>query len=210
MIFPVVNRAYVVRRKWDLACDGIKSDGLCDFTTRTLWLDADLLVETMADVLRHEHVHAWEAEVGKTRDDEDHANFISAISDSFDTHFEEQGGLKALLAIPIEGNRPSRSGPAKQQSMNVRDRIECGRCGAQVMVGSIASGKPQTMAEVNFKVVERGCQCPVCDAVQVWDEKCTETGLPLGEFHNVRLLVGKEASDWLVQHPEIHAPYNAA
>lgn len=207
MVFQIGTRQYVVRRKWALSCDGIPSDGLCDFTTRALWVDGDLPEEVIADVLRHEHIHAWEKEVGTPRTDEDRANFFSTVGDAFESQFVLQGALEALLNIRIEGPRPGRQEDGLTRFSRATDRIECGRCHAQVMVGSIATTAPRD-SKAGFNVVERGCQCPVCDAIQTWEEKCTEGGVPLGEFYNVKILVGKEASEWIETHSQVFSPYN--
>lgn len=207
MQFTIGTRVYHVRRKWDLSCDGEKCEGLCDYSRRLLWLDGELLEDTIIDTLRHEHVHAWEAEVGATRTTEDRANFISTVSAAFDAEFANQGGLDALLAVPIEGLRPSKQNAPPLRSLTICDRIECGRCFTPVMAGSIYTSEPHISGSTGVRMVHRGMQCPVCDTVQVWQERCSEDGIPLGEFYHARILTGAEAAEWVVAHP-VHAPYN--
>lgn len=205
------TRFYTVRRKWELACDGERCDGLCAYSTRTLWLDADLAPEIAESTLRHELVHAYESELGAPHTEEDRANFTSTVSEAFEYEFEQQGGRDALAEIPIEGLRPTtRKTPPAMNSRNMADRIECGRCGTQIMVGSIFTGPAELVDSVGFHMVARGCQCPVCDAVQTWRERSTEAGLPLGEFYGAKLLTGAEAEAWAAEHRELHCPYNAA
>jgi hypothetical protein len=120
MHFTIGTRQYLVKRRWKLTCDGETADGLCDFTSRTIWLDADLRPDVIVGVLRHEHVHAWEAEVGRTQSDEDRANFISTVSEAFEYEFDAQGGLAALTELPISGNRG-----AAPKAQPVRPMGEC-------------------------------------------------------------------------------------
>jgi hypothetical protein len=213
MQFSIGTRIYVIRRRWSLRCQGEDLEGLCDSSTRTIWLDGELGAESIIDVLRHEHAHAWQFEVGTPGNDEDQANFSATVSDAFDQQFTDQGGLEALLGVTIEGLRPrglDGGGVQPRGTFNITDRIECGRCHAQVMVGSIASSSPRLHEAAGFFMLDRGCVCPVCEAVQAWSERCTPDGLPLGEFFNPRILTGPEAGDWLRAHPNVSREYNVA
>jgi hypothetical protein len=126
MHFTIGTRQYLVKRRWKLTCDGETADGLCDFTSRTIWLDADLRPDVIVGVLRHEHVHAWEAEVGRTQSDEDRANFISTVSEAFEYEFDAQGGLAALTELPISGNRGAapKAQPVRPMGMSVVGQFE--------------------------------------------------------------------------------------
>jgi hypothetical protein len=111
MIFNIGPWRYVVRRRWGLTCDGGRCDGLCACSTRTIWLDGQLREDIMEGVLRHEHVHAWENEVGTPRTSEDRACFVATVSAAFQKEYTEQGGFESLLQIPIEGLDPSAATP---------------------------------------------------------------------------------------------------
>jgi hypothetical protein len=105
MIFSVGTRRYVVRRLWKLSCEGEFLQGLCDWTTRTIWIDGSLALDVAISTLRHEHIHAWEFEVGTPSNQEDRANFGATVGDAFDHEFAQQGGRDRFHEIPIEGKR---------------------------------------------------------------------------------------------------------
>jgi hypothetical protein len=209
MHFRIGTHVYNVRRKWDLRQNGQKADGLCDSTTKTIWLDADLFPTEILPVLRHEHVHAWQFETATPSTFEEQATFSATVGDAFDEEFGAQGGLDALIALPVDGLRGERRAPV-QQRLDIPDRIQCGRCGAEIMAGSIHSGAPTLIESVAIMAIERGCACPVCDAVQTWLERCTPDGVPLGGFLRPKLLSGEAAREWLSAHPELPSPYNVA
>jgi hypothetical protein len=208
MQFRIGNIVYTVRRKWELKHNGERMDGLCDSTNKLIWLDGEMTGDEVLPILRHEHTHAWAYEVGQPRTFEDLACFAATVADAFDAEFAEQGGIESLMAIPLEGLRPGARKQIEARPLNICDRIECGRCGATIMVGSIFTGTPRVIDSINFVAVDRGCQCPVCDAVQVWSERSTSEGIPIGEFFNAKLLEGDEAREWAEQHRELHSPYN--
>jgi hypothetical protein len=212
MQFHIGTRVYLVKRRWNLTVDNERLDGLCDSSTRTIWLDGDLTEEILVDVLRHEHTHCWEFEVGTPRTPEDRANFTSTVSAAFDAEFAAGGGLPALLAMPIDGTRgkPKTDGGNPMNYRAAYDRVVCGECGAEIMAGSIVSAEPIANDAVGCFMMQRGCRCPVCDAVQVWQERCTADGTPLGEFYKPRLITGPEADAWMEQHQDLHCRYNVA
>jgi hypothetical protein len=208
MQFRIGRHVYNVRRKWDLRHNGEKADGLCDSTSKTIWIDADLMPDEILPVLRHEHVHAWQFETATPSTFEEQATFSATVGDAFDAEFSEQGGLDGFIALPVDGLRGERRQPV-QQRFDIPDRIQCGRCGAEVMSGSIHSGAPTMIDRVGL-AIERGCACPVCDAVQTWLERCTADGVPLGGFMRPKLLSGDEAREWLSAHSGLPSPYNVA
>lgn len=207
MQFQVGAYSYSVRRRWSLVLDGEPIDGYCASSIRCIFLDGELEDDVLVETLRHEHTHAWEFQVGAPSTPEDLANFTATVGAAFDREFMEQGGLEALKLLPIEGVRPTRAKAAPMNHMTITDRIECGNCGAAIMCGSIYTGDPRVAEKVGLTIVSRGCQCPVCDRVQVWDERATPAGIPLGEYFNVRFLAGEAADEWLSEHP-LHCPYN--
>jgi hypothetical protein len=209
MQFHVGPYVYSVRRRWSLTCDGEPLDGYCASSIHCIFLDGALDDAALVETLRHEHSHAWAFHVGEPRTPEDRANFTATVGGAFDGEFAAQGGLDALKALPIEGLPPTKSKPTTMNHMTITDRVECGNCGAPIMCGSIYTGAPRLSAKAGITLVARGCQCPVCDRVQVWDERATPDGLPLGEYFNVRFLVGPDADEWLREHAR-HCPYNVA
>lgn len=188
--------------------EGQPVDGFCAATTRTIWLDGAVTDDVIAGVLRHEHTHAWEMEVGTPRTHEDLANFAATVGDAFDAEFAAQGGAAALAAIPVEGLRPPGSA-TPPTARGAVDRVCCGRCAAEIMSGSIHSDAPRPHETTGIFLVDRGFQCPVCDAVQLWEERAAADGLPLGNYFNVRLLTGQAAAEWASTH-RVHSPYNFA
>lgn len=207
MQFSIGAWTYDIRRRWNLKLDGEAVDGYAASTVRCIFLDGDLDPGAMLVTLRHEHAHAWEFEVGTPRDRESLASFAATVGAAFDKEFAEQGGAAALEAIAIEGTRPARRAPQAMNNMRYTDRIDCGVCGAPIMVGSIAKEEPRLVGETGMSVVPRGCQCPVCESVQTWDERCTAEGMPLGEYLNVRILHGSDKTKWVAAHLELHCPY---
>lgn len=208
MIFKVGPFQYVVRRTWALTLDGDPVDGFCASTSRCIYLDGDLEADALVSTLRHEHEHAWEYEVGQPRTAEDRANFMATVGTSFDQQFSDQGGTTALINTPIEGIANPRRRLAQKTEPIFTDRVHCGGCGTQIMAGSIYSSEPMALEQSGIVVLERGCQCPVCDRVQVWTERSTADGLPAGEYLRARMLAGAEAVKWLDEHRELYAPFN--
>jgi hypothetical protein len=92
---------YAVERVADLHYGGDRCEGLCSREERTIWLRADLHSAVLESTLRHELYHAWEFEAGAPHDAEERANFHSTVSEAFDHEFNAQGGLAALLALPV-------------------------------------------------------------------------------------------------------------
>jgi hypothetical protein len=207
MQFIIGTRVYSVRRQWNLTCDGERLDGLCAYSSHTIWLDGDLSEEVIVEVLRHEHQHSWEAETCIPHTAEDRANLTATVGAAFDAEFTAQGGLAALLEIPIEGLRPEVKRNKAEVSFNISDRRNCGTCGCEVMVGSIDTAEARMVESVGMYMLERGFECPACGSVQVWDEQCTRDGIPLGKFFNPRILSGVEAGEWLGSHRELCTPY---
>ncbi len=204
MQFRIGAFTYRVRRKHNLSMGRDWLQGLCEPDTRTLWLDADLADEVIASVLRHELLHAWIAETSQPVTEEDQANMTATVGAAFDEVFETQGGLPAIHRIPIEGigggNKLASAAPPY-------DRVTCGRCGTEVMSGSIHSDPLKLVA--GRLMTRRGFGCPVCDTVNVWDAMAAEDGTVLGGFFNAKLLSASEAAEWQRGH-QVHCPYNAA
>lgn len=208
MQFAIGTYTFPVRRRWNLSVDGERCNGLCSLVTHTIWLDGELAEEHMVEVLRHEYFHGLEYQWGAGRhDEESRAQFFATAAGTFEKEFAAQGGLAALLEIPIEGNRPGKRPPITYR--NLTDRIDCGRCGSQIMSGSIFTGVAELNEEVGIFLVPRGATCPVCDCTMTWMERSTPSGIPLGEFHQPKILDGAEAAEWLSAHA-VHAPYNVA
>jgi hypothetical protein len=206
--FTIGTRQYLVQRRWNLTVDGERLDGLCDASTRTIWLDGDLSQDIIVDVLRHEHQHAWEFELCAPHTMEERAQFTATVGAAFDSDFAAAGGLEVLLAMPIGGYR----GERRKHHINANpsaahDHVHCGRCSAPIMDGSIDSSAVQESTS-GIYYLDRGCRCPVCDAVQVWREHCAPDGTPLGKYFAARILDADQAAEWLDAHPDLFAPYN--
>ncbi len=208
MQFRIGTRAYLVKRQWNLALEGKPVDGLCSASLRAIWLDGELTPETIVGVLRHEHKHAWEFEVGSPCTSEDEANFFSTVSEAFEYEFEQQEGLKALMMLPIEGTNPGTTRPAQQASpIGPIDHVYCGACGDPIMDGSIDRDEPEFIDSLNLHLVSSGCKCPTCGEIQTWKQRCTPEGIPLGEFYGAKILRGPAADKWINERKTV---YNAA
>lgn len=208
--FEVGPFTYNIRRQWALKLDGEPVNAFCSSSLRMIYLDADVPEDVVEATLRHEHAHCWEFETAIPSTVEERATFAATVGAAFDRDWNLFGGLPAVMALPIFGIRPTpkpRIERDRDVPLNTGDRIECGRCGALISCGSIHSSEPRSSDRANIHVVDRGCRCPVCGVVQVWVERVSRDGFPLGEFFSAKLLSGAEAERWLAEHPDLPCRY---
>lgn len=202
MQFEIGHKPYTVARRWQLTIDGDRCRGLTLHKTHQILLDGDLPDSELLDVLRHEHFHAWEYVVGFVRhNEEQRARFHEMVTGTFERDFAAGGGLDAVLALPIEGEReqaPQKRG-IPNTPMSVIDRRSCGCCGTEVAAGSIASGKPIEIAPQTF-VLDRWMVCPCCSGLTKWRERCDTHGIPNGGIVSAEVLTGRAALDYAEAH----------
>lgn len=208
MFFRIGAKTYSVRRKWDLACDNVRADGVCDTSRRIIWLDGELSREAMISTLRHELHHAWEAECGPAADEEARANLSATVAEAFDEAFEQQGGLPKLLLLEIEGLAGRRRDPNEMATRAGDERRSC-PCGTELAPGGIYTGDPQEDRTAGGFICERGFQCPICSRTITWLESCTKDGRRMGRYFCVQILTGEKEAAWLQEHP-VHEYFNVA
>lgn len=118
MVFRIGTRRYPVIMRRELYVGGKKALGACG--RRIIWLDPDASDESLVHTLRHEHVHAWEFEVGAPEGVEGRANFGATVGAAFDEEFNAQGGVATLRELPIESGREATTDYADK----IMDRIQ--------------------------------------------------------------------------------------
>jgi len=212
MQLEIGTMSYTVRRRWDLKIDGEPCDGVTSHRDQVIWIDGEIAEPAeLLDVLRHEHLHAVEWRMGGAGvGEEKRAQFVAFVGAAFERDLAAAGGVEAVLALPIHGLRPGAiSRPLVAEAISNGDRRVCGSCETEVSAGSIGNGELQEHGQGVY-LRERWFTCPACGIVQVWTERCSSRGVPLGGFVEARMLSSNEATAFLATHPAAPSPFVAA
>jgi hypothetical protein len=209
---PVVYRLAVSDRSvFDV--EGNELEGCAVEGRRLLILSRIVEPERREEIALHEFTHAWSFHVPKPSDEEERCQLTALIAQQFALDLERNGGREALRSLAA--TRVAHLGKpaaATSKALSLRetfgrsDRMPCGACDTDTMVGSISNADPELHQPTNQCRLLRWFQCDACGAVQVWTELCTPDGSPLGEFvanPSPAILRGADAARFLADKREL-------
>lgn len=159
--------------------DGQPCKAKLDATARRILISDQLPRPERRRALVHELRHAWTAAHGRPADDEGDADDVAAMFEAVTQQLDRQGGTAALEALDPDAP------PALARSVATPtggNSIDCGGCGARVMVGSVNNGPPKWNVTYGQYVVARWMECEACGGFTAWHEVSTQAGEPVGTF----------------------------
>jgi hypothetical protein len=205
---PVVYRLVISDRSI-FDAEGSELEGCAVEGRRLIIISRIVEPERREEVALHEFAHAWAFHVPKPADEEERCQLTALIAQQFRDDLEAQGGREALRSIPAQRvphlGKPT---PATAKALSLRetfgrsDRMPCGACDTDTMVGSIHNGEAALHQATNQFRITRWFECDACGALQVWTELCTPDGSPLGEFvanPPPKILRGADATAFLAE-----------